>query len=81
MLNSVELHGIEFCISALKGRCIEEKASGKGLALSVFFDPENSDWLAKCAKISEQSDPNHGYKSQIRPELADEYENAGRVAI
>jgi hypothetical protein len=89
MRSAVEQHGIDLCKAALRGRIIQADAKGTDLYLRSFFSPDKSDWLGGCAKIGamaeqigpKKSDPNHGYKSQIRPELADEYENAGRVAI
>ena len=82
MQNAVEQHGINLCKLALQGRINQAKKQDKPLSLNSFFDPDRSEWFGDCAKIGEtMADPNHGYKSQIRPELADEYENAGRVAI
>ena len=53
MLHAVELHGLEFCESALRGRVIQAAQQGKPLYLPTLFDPENGQWLNDCANIFE----------------------------
>lgn len=53
MLHAVELHGLEFCESALRGRVIQAEQQGKPLYLPTLFDPENGQWLNDCANIFE----------------------------
>lgn len=52
MANSVELHGIDFCVSALKGRIIQAHRKGSPLYLSTFFDPEKGEWMGDCANLA-----------------------------
>jgi hypothetical protein len=51
MYNAVELHGLEFCERALRGRIIQASRKGAGLSLSAFFDPEAGQWMSDCAKL------------------------------
>jgi hypothetical protein len=51
MFNAVELHGLEFCERALRGRIIQASRKGAGLSLSAFFDPEAGQWMSDCAKL------------------------------
>jgi len=52
MLKAVELHGLEFCERAMRGRVAEAARKGAGLALTAFLDPEAGDWMDRCARVA-----------------------------
>lgn len=80
---AVKVDGLDGMKIAIKNFCHNKANVELGRWDWVSFlkiQAKRSNFLPKM-QVLKSYDPNHGYKSQIRPELADEYENAGRVAI
>ncbi len=80
---AVKTDGLDSMKIAIKNFCHNKANVELGRWDWVSFlkiQAKRSNFLPKM-KVLPNYDPDHGYKSQIRPELADEYENAGRVAI
>jgi len=56
---AIETHGAQYICDAVKGRMKQaadrarKTGEEKRLMLKTFFDPDNVDWFAECAKIGE----------------------------
>jgi len=52
--NAMEEYGVGFVQCAVRGRMHQARIDGKPLYLNTFFDPDNAEWRADCAKVGEQ---------------------------